>query len=102
MLEKLKSLFEFSAKSGLNLPTAFDADKQGPSVSLLFANISFYLAICTIIYLTTKDTFAGTMAAMAFAALYFIFYMLRKLNKAKLDLDDRSVELENTEGEEKK
>lgn len=101
MLNKIKEFFDFAAKAGLNLPAAFDADKPGPSVSLLFAHISFYVAIISICYLTYKDTLAGTIGAMTLAGLYFIFYMLRKLTKAKIDLDDHEIELTNDEKETK-
>jgi hypothetical protein len=95
MIKKIKELYEFSAKTGFFLPAAYDFDKPGPSVSLLFAHISFYVAIGSIIYLIYKDVNLGTVAAISFAVVYFIFYMLRKLTKAKVDLDDKSFELEN-------
>lgn len=97
MIQKLKDLFKFSAEHGLNLPTAYDHQQKGPSVSLLFAHISFFTAIISICILIHKDINLGTIAAITFAGLYFIFYMLRKLNKAKIDLDDRSIDLENSE-----
>jgi cbb3-type cytochrome oxidase subunit 3 len=97
MLERIKEIFDFAAKFGLNLPAAYDNDKKGPSVSLLFAHISFYLAIVSISLLIYKDRLAGTVAAMAMAGLYFVFYMLRKLNKAKVDIKNQSFDLENDE-----
>lgn len=102
MFEKLKEFLKFASESGLRLPTAYDADKQGPSVSLLFANISFYVAVGCIIWFTTRDLQNGTIAAMLFAALYFVFYLLRRLTKAKFDLDDKSIDLENNEEKEEK
>lgn len=101
MLDKIKKLLEYSASHGFNLPTAFDHDKAGPSVSLLFANISFYLAVISVCILIYKDVNLGTVAAMTLAGLYFIFYMLRKLTHAKVDLDDHSFDLSNEEKETK-
>lgn len=97
MFETIKKLFEFSAKTGLMLPGAYDFDKSGPSVSLLFAHISFYIAVISIGLLLYKDIVLGTIAAMTLAGLYFVFYMLRKLTHAKVDLDDRSFDLSNEE-----
>ena len=102
MLDKLKEFFIYGSKTGWNLGAAYDNDKPGPSVSLLFAHVSFYVAITAIIYLIIKDQNLGTLAAMIFAALYFIFYMLRRLTKAKIDLDDRSLDLEGEETKENK
>ncbi len=102
MWDKIKQFFIYASEAGLRLPAAYDADKPGPSVSLLFAHISFYIALGTIIGLSIKDTTAGTIAATMFAGLYFIFYMLRRLTKAKLDFDDKSIDLENDEDEKPK
>lgn len=99
MWDKIKKLFEFSSKNGLYFPGAYDNNTNKSSVSLLFANISFYIACGSVLTLLYKDTTLGTIAAMMLAALYFVFYMLRKLNKAKIDIDDRSLDLENTEGD---
>lgn len=101
MLDKIKAFFEFAAKVGLNLPAAYDPDKPGPSVSLLFAHISFYVAIISICVLIYKDHIAGSIGAMTMAGVYFIFYMIRRITKAKFDLDDRSFDIENDEKESK-
>lgn len=97
MITKLKELFKFSAERGLNLPAAYDHQQKGPSSSLLFAHVSFFIASVSIMILMYKDINLGTVAAMLFSGLYFIFYMLRKLNKAKIDFDDKSIDLENNE-----
>ncbi len=101
MLETIKKFFEFASKNGLYLPAAFDPDKPGPSSSLLFAHISFYVSVVGVGLLIYRDRTAGTIAAMTLAGLYFTFYMLRKLNKAKFDLDDHSIDLENDEKDSK-
>lgn len=98
-MEKLKAFFTFSAKIGLMLPGAYDIDKNGPSASLLFAHISFYLAVISVGLLMYKDITLGAIGAMTLAGLYFVFYMLRKLTHAKVDLDDRSFDLSNEEKE---
>lgn len=102
MVQKLIELFKYSSEHGLDLPAAYDNDKKGPSVSLLFAHISFYIAIVSNILVMVNNLIVGSMMAMTFSGLYFVFYMLRKLNKAKIDLDDKSFDLENTETKEEK
>ena len=98
MLDKIKAFFEFASTNGLWLPAAFDSQSKGPSVSLLFSHIANSVAIVAIIYLTYKDTMAGTIAAMLYASLMIAFYLLRKLTKVKFDLDEKSLDLENNEG----
>lgn len=102
MLDKIKQIFEFSSKNGLFLPSAYDADKGGPSVSLLFSHIANLVAIFSIIYLVIKDTTTGTIAAMIYASLMIVFYLMRRLTKVKFDLDDKEIDLENNETEVKK
>lgn len=101
MWDNLKKIFEFSAKIGFYFPGAYDSNTDKASTSLLFANLSFYIACGSVLTLMYKDIALGTVAAITLAVVYFIFYMLRKLNKAKFDLDDRSFDLENTEGDDK-
>jgi hypothetical protein len=96
----IKEFLEFTSKNGLYLPSAYDNSTDKGSVSLLFAHMSFYLGCIAICLLLYKDINLGTIAAMLFAGLYFIFYMLRRLTKAKIDLDDKSIDLENKEEKE--
>ena len=95
MLNTLKEFFKFSAKNGLYFPAAFDKVSNGPSVSLLFANIAFYLSIVIIIILSVKDINLGTIAAILQSTLMLVFYLMRRLSKFKADLDDKSIELES-------
>lgn len=101
MLDKFKDIMKYSSEIGWKFPAAYDNDKPGPSVSLLFAHISFYVATLATIYLLYKDHIAGTASALIMAGLYFVFYMMRRLTKAKFDIDDRSIDLENNETPEK-
>lgn len=99
MFDTIKKFFEFGAKVGFYFPAAYDAQSGKPSASLMFAHISFFLAVISVISLSIKDINLGTLAAMTLAGMYFVFYMLRKLNKAKIDLDDKSIDLANDEKE---
>ena len=95
MLDKIKQLLEFSSKNGLFLPAAFDKASKGPSVSLLFAHISFWVTTFAIIYLIIKDIESGVIAATIQSALMLVFYLLRRLSKVKFDLDDKAIELDS-------
>lgn len=96
MLERIKKFFEFSSKEGLHLPMAHDATKGKPSITLLI----FYIAmIMTAISLTAfhflpDKLLQPALLTLTFLAMAFVFYRLRNLDKVKLDLDDKSIELD--------
>lgn len=95
------SFWDKITETGLKLPYAYDPVSGKPSVTLLFPYIAFIVAIIGNIILINKDTFTGTVTAIIFWALSTVFYMLRQLNKAKIDLDDKSIDLEGESDETK-
>lgn len=102
MLSKLIEIAKFASTNGFWLPAAFDALTQKASVSLFFVHVANYLAVAMIIALGIQDLLQGTIAAMLFALAQTIFYLLRRLTKASIDLDDKSINLENDSKEEDK
>lgn len=101
MWKNIKALILYFNKVGVPVPMAMDSASGMPSASLLFAYMSFLLAFGSVIYLLITDVLQGTLAAISLAALYFIFYMLRKLTKAKLNLTSKEIDLENDDKESK-
>ena len=101
MFKRIKEIFEFSAKQGLNLPSAYDADKKGPSVTLLFTHVANAVAIISIILLMIKDINLGTTAAIIYSVITMVLYMMRRVTKFKVDLDDKSIDLEGGDKNEK-
>lgn len=97
MLTQFKEFFKFAAKNGLYFPAAYDKASNGPSVSLLFSHLAFYMASVIIIFLSIKDINLGTLAAITQSTLMLVFYLLRRLKKASFDLDDKSINLEGDE-----
>lgn len=103
MFENIKKWFEDNREFGLTLWYAYDPISKKPSITLLMAYLSFMVAlIAGIISVFYPSTLLGTFALMTFAIVYTILYMIRSLNKAKFDLDDKSFELETNEEKEKK
>ena len=101
-MQKLIDFFKYSSEQGLRIPSAFDNDKPGPSASLLFAHLANTVAIGGIITLIVKDTLQGTVAAMMYSVLMIVFYLMRRLTKFKMDLDDKSLEIDGGEDNDKK
>jgi hypothetical protein len=94
MWKKIKSLFEFSAKTGLFLPMAYDGLDETPSATLFYTYFSFVMCILSIGFLFFKP---DVINPAIFSTLLFVIcltiYRLRRLDNVEIDLDDKSVKL---------
>lgn len=97
MIKSIKELLLYFSRTGAPTPTAYDADKKGPSTTLLFANSAHYLTLVVIAILAYKDINNGAMAAIIYSVITMVLYMMRRLSKVKVDADDRSIELDSGE-----
>ena len=80
----------------LNLPHAYDPATKKPSFRLLTAYVSFALTIISLVLLHIwPNLLVATSMSMLFACLNMIFYMLKKLSRAKIDLDDKEISLDS-------
>lgn len=101
-MSKIFELFKKMSIPGLYLPFAFNAVNGQPSVTLLFAHITFILAaISTIVLHFKTDLIIATTTSIIFWVLAVIFYRLGKLDSAKIDLSKKSIELETNHKEDK-
>lgn len=101
MIRRIKELLKFSSKNGLYLAMAYDNDKSGPSVTLLFAHLANAVALVSIIILMSKDIVLGTTAAILYSVITMVLYIMRRITKFKVDLDDKSIDLEGGDENEK-
>lgn len=89
-----------AVNAGLPFPHAYDPVPKQPSFRLLTAYVSFLIATISVIALHFN---AGLLVAsgvsIAYFALNMVFYMLKKLTKAKIDLDDQQIDLESDDTE---
>jgi hypothetical protein len=99
MLNNIKDFFEFASKNGIYLISAYDQAQKGPSVSLFFAHVSFWVTTIITICLACKNLESGAIAAMLQGALMLVFYLIRALTKAKFNLKDKSLDLEGGQNE---
>lgn len=90
------------SEEGIRFPMAHDITTGKPSVTLLFPYISFFIAMTAIILLMRENTLYGAIAAIGSWIIALVLYLMRKLTKAKIDIDDKSIELENEESDEPK
>ena len=84
--------------NGIHLPYAHDPVSGKPSITLLFPYITFVLSVISLVLLHIKPSLiVATTTTLIFWGISVVFYMLRKLSKAKFDLDDKSFELDSGE-----
>lgn len=72
---------------------AYDNDRKKPSVTLLAFYLAMVVAVGSVVALHFSDgLWVATSASLMLFGMTFIFYRLRKLTSAKIDLDDKSIE----------
>ena len=99
-MQNMKDALKKSAEEGLYFPVAYDASKKQASATLFFMYLANVLALVSIIWLHFQnDPFVATITAAIYSVVWTVLYMMRRLQKAKFDLDDRSIELDSGEEE---
>ena len=92
-------LFQDACEGGMKLPMAFDPVGGKPSVTLLFAYVMFTLTFMGCAVLLVQNPTIGTGASFIVWVTAMVFYLLRRLTRAKIDFDDRSIDLRDTSGD---
>lgn len=93
-MSQIKALFAAWRKHGLSLPQAYDPAEGKQSFRLLIAYASFMLACVSVMLLHIwPSLLVPCLTTMTFFALCMIFYMLKKLTSAKIDLNDQEISL---------
>jgi hypothetical protein len=78
----------------LDLPFAIDkANQDKPSVTLLFAYVSFTLSVGVDIALCFKDLTTGLLGAIVLFLISLVMYRMRQLDRFKLSKD--SIEIDD-------
>lgn len=78
-----------------------DPQTEKPSVTITFAYIFFIATLISIFFLhKNPEQLTATIVTVLCWAAATIFYMVRKINKAKIDLNDQSIELESSQSSE--
>jgi hypothetical protein len=71
------------------------ADNGKPSFSLLCAYVSFLLAVVSLIMSHKSiSNLPATGAAIALWVIAMVFYRIRNLDKAKIDIEKKTLELD--------
>ena len=98
MFNSIRKWWVGVSNKGMHFPFIHDPRSKKPSITLLFAYLSFAMAFISIILLHIwVHLVIATVTSILFWAMAVIFYRLRNLDKAKIDFDDKSIELEGNE-----
>jgi len=102
--DKIKTTWSRWSTKGMSWPFVHDPVKSKPSVTLLFFYITFCITACTIIGSSTMLIIKGqylqaTIMPMLSWFSAFVFYRLRRLDSVKINLNEKSVELEGGKDE---
>lgn len=97
--ENIKKTWHIWGTEGMKWPFAYDPVKQKPSVTLLFFYISFCLAasavsVSSIMLVLKGDYLIATFMPMLMMYSGFIFYRLRRLDSVKINLAEKSIDLD--------
>lgn len=109
-MDKIKNTIKKWSQEGLRWPFVHDPVKGKPSVTLMFFYISYFTAaiaviISSLLLFIKDDPLLATIMPVLMLFSTFAFYRLRRLDRFKIDLENKSIDLfgdanESTEDEE--
>lgn len=83
----------------LNLPFAIDhGDRSKPSLPVLFAWISFFVALASIIALHFYHCAEASCAAIALWVIAMVFYRMHNIDRFKISRDSLELDSDNPQG----
>jgi hypothetical protein len=96
MFSKILEFVKSWSEKGLDLPFFRAVIDNKISITLWFAYISFIIMIASLIGLHFKPNFLiPTTITIVVWVIATIFYLIRRIHKAKLDFNNKSLELES-------
>lgn len=103
MINKLKQIWKNWCDVGVRLPYLYDPTTELPSITLGMLYITSLIMFTSLIALHFQDNLlTSTLTTVMVWLLAYVMYRLRKLDKVKFDLDDKTIELEDTPDENNK
>ncbi len=102
-MQKLLEIWKSWSEEGIRWPYLFDPTTKEPSITLTLLYITSILMLSSVIALHfVEGILTASMVTILIWVLAYVFYRLRKLDKFKLDLDDKSIELNGSDEPESK
>ncbi len=98
MFKKLSDVWTNWCKTGIMRPYGYDPETNKPSITLMFFWITSFLSIISLILLHfALVSYLATGYSLLFVFGAFVMYRIRKLDKVKINVDEKSIELDNNE-----
>jgi hypothetical protein len=98
MLDIIRAWVDKKGREGIYFWFANDQTTGKPSITLFMSYVSFMLACVSLVALHFRESLlTATSMSFVFSGMMIIFYMIRSLNKASINLKDKSINLENTD-----
>lgn len=106
MLEKISSVLKRWSVEGMRWPFLHDPESGKPSVTLMMLYLTSVVVLLAVVISSSKmmikgDYLSSTMAPILIWTMAYVFYRMRKLDKFKIDLDDKSIELDGDDEDDK-
>ena len=102
-MQKLKEIWTAWCTTGIHWPYLFDPTTNQPSITLGLLYITSLLMIGSLIGLHIKDDLlTATLTSIMVWILAYVMYRLRKLDSFKINLEEKSIELDGDDNEETK
>ena len=100
-LSKIKEQFKEWNQVGMRIPVA--SDNGTPSITMLFTYVSFLAVLLSLIYLHVyPDKPVPTLISILAWSISLFIYRMRRIDKLKFDLDDKSFEVDAEDDNETK
>lgn len=92
----MKAWIKKICTEGMRFPYAHDTTTGKPSITLMFPYITFMLAVVSAVVLHFNvGLLMATITCIGFWVIATILYMMRRISKAKFDIDDGSFEIDS-------
>jgi hypothetical protein len=100
--EGLKATWIRWNEEGIRVPFAHSGASGKPSVTLLLLYISSLAVLASLFLLHWRPSlWEPTAMTIVWWSLSVVFYLMRNLQKFKVDLDDKSIEMHSEKKDEK-
>lgn len=96
MIDKLRQLWDRWSEKGLKLPFMHDPVEGKSSITIFFPYATFALSVISLIALHFRASLViATWTSIGVWVISMILYMIRKIQKAKINLESKSIDIES-------
>lgn len=91
-----KFFFDECETKGVSVPLMYDPVADRASITILFPYVSFWATAISLVFLHVfPNVWPATLGCGMLWLLSTVLYMIRKLSKAKFDLNSKTIEFDS-------